>query len=404
MSYAIIRNVKYKSANLGLAYRHNERKNSHYSNKNIDKSRTYLNYHLKEPMQIYEKEFERIRKEHDLKGQIKEVSNIACEYIITSGKEFFEQIGEEETKRYFKTAYDFVCEYKDLGEENILSAVVHMDEEMPHMHLVFIPVVHTLNKQGKEIDKIACSEFWKAKDSYRKLQDAYYEYMKSHNFDIERGAESDRVHLSVKDYKEVTNFEKTEKVLKDTLLELPETPNVKDFKKLMLNRDDKIQNEIIKPRDDLIQELYKDNMALHKELSKQAKIIDKAENFEKERTSIYHSNEKLQEKCNKLEKELEDTKFDMKFDYQNEINQLNYQHQKEVKKLKKQIEKFERIFESVKEKIKSFVKWVCKKLSIQSKEEVIHQFEKDTYVNFDIERQMKINIDSEREVDEMERQ
>ena len=55
MSYAIIRNVKYKSANLGLAYRHNERKNSHYSNKNIDKSRTHLNYHLKEPMQSYEK-------------------------------------------------------------------------------------------------------------------------------------------------------------------------------------------------------------------------------------------------------------------------------------------------------------------------------------------------------------
>ena len=136
MSYAIIRNVKYKRANLKLAYRHNERKNSHYSNKDIDKSRTHLNYHLKEPMQSYEKEFERIRKEHDLKGQIKEVSNIACEYIITSGKEFFEQIGEEETKRYFKTAYDFVCEYKDLGEENILSAVVHIDEETPHMHLV----------------------------------------------------------------------------------------------------------------------------------------------------------------------------------------------------------------------------------------------------------------------------
>lgn len=84
MSYAIIRNVKYKRANLKLAYRHNERKNSNYSNKDIDKSRTHLNYHLKEPMQSYEKEFERIRKEHNLKGQIKDVSNIACEYIAGS--------------------------------------------------------------------------------------------------------------------------------------------------------------------------------------------------------------------------------------------------------------------------------------------------------------------------------
>ena len=41
-----------------------------------------------------------------------------------------------------------------------------MDEETPHMHLVFIPVVHTINKQGQEIDKVACSEFWKVKDSF----------------------------------------------------------------------------------------------------------------------------------------------------------------------------------------------------------------------------------------------
>ncbi|MBQ9313630.1 MAG: plasmid recombination protein [Clostridia bacterium] len=403
MSYAIIRNVKYKRANLTLAYRHNERKNSHYSNKNIDKSRTYLNYHLKEPMQSYEKEFERIRKEHNLKGQIKDVSNIACEYIITSGKEFFEQIGEEETKRYFKTAYDFVCEYKDLGEQNILSAVVHMDEETPHMHLVFIPVVHTLNKQGQEIDKIACSEFWKAKDSYRKLQDAYYEYIRNHHFEVERGIESDRIHLSVKDYKEVTNFEKTEKVLKDTLLELTEMPEVKDIRKFMINRDEKIQNEIIKPRDDLIQELYKDNVALHKELTKQAMIIDKAETFERERTNIYYSNEKLQEKCNKLEKELEDTKFDMKFDHQNEINQLNYQHQREIKRLKKQIEKIERILENVKEKIQAFIQWVCKKLSVPTEEKIIKEFENDTYISFDIERQMTINNDIEKENNAMER-
>ena len=40
-------------------------------------------------------------------------------------KEFFEKIGKEETKRYFETAYQFVCEYKNLGEQYILSAKVH---------------------------------------------------------------------------------------------------------------------------------------------------------------------------------------------------------------------------------------------------------------------------------------
>ena len=67
--------------------------------------------------QQVEKEFDRIKEKYNLKGQIKTVSNIACEYIITSDNEFFKRIGEEETKRYFKTAYKFVSEYKDLGEQ-----------------------------------------------------------------------------------------------------------------------------------------------------------------------------------------------------------------------------------------------------------------------------------------------
>ena len=88
MSYAIIRNAKYKSENLKGIYRHNERRNTNYSNKNIDKEKSYLNYSLKSPQFTYEKEFERIRKEYNLKGQIKTVSNIVCEYIITSDKAF----------------------------------------------------------------------------------------------------------------------------------------------------------------------------------------------------------------------------------------------------------------------------------------------------------------------------
>ena len=119
MSYAIIRNAKYKMANLKGISRHNERKNQNYSNKNIDKDKTYLNYSIKSPQYSYEKEFERIKTQYNLKGQIKTVSNIACEYIITSDNVFFDHIGPEETKRYFETAYRFVAEYKNLGESNI---------------------------------------------------------------------------------------------------------------------------------------------------------------------------------------------------------------------------------------------------------------------------------------------
>ena len=114
MSYAIIRNTKYKRENLKGIFRHNERKNKNYSNNNIDKEKSYLNYSLKKPQYSYEKEFDRIREKYNLKGQIKVVSNIACEYIITSDKKYFEIIGEEETKRYFETAYHFVFKAKQI--------------------------------------------------------------------------------------------------------------------------------------------------------------------------------------------------------------------------------------------------------------------------------------------------
>jgi len=110
MSYAIIRNAKYKRENLKGIFRHNERRNKNYSNTNIDKEKSYLNYALKKPQYSYEKEFDKIRKRYNLKGQIKTVSNIACEYIITSDHDFFEIIGEDETKRFFETAYQFVAD------------------------------------------------------------------------------------------------------------------------------------------------------------------------------------------------------------------------------------------------------------------------------------------------------
>lgn len=73
----------------------NNIKNKNYSNKNINQELSYLNYSLKDCKHSYEKEFELIREKYNLKGQIKTVSNIVYEYIITSDKEFFNSIGAE---------------------------------------------------------------------------------------------------------------------------------------------------------------------------------------------------------------------------------------------------------------------------------------------------------------------
>ena len=376
MSYAIIRNTKYKRENLKGIYRHNERRNKNYSNKNINPEFSHLNYSLKDCKHSYEKEFDLIKEKYNLKGQIKAVSNIACEYIITSDKEYFNSIGMDETKRYFETAYKFVCEYKNLGEQYILSAKVHMDEETPHMHLVFIPVIHTKDKKGNSIDKIACSEFWKAKDSYRQLQDAFYNYMVANNFELERGNPSERVHLSVEDYKKITNFEESKTLLQDVKLELPNTPDISSFKKLMKNRDEKIQEQIIKPKDKAIKELQEQNALLTLTLNRQMKTIDKAVKYEKEIKPILEKNIELKEKCETLESsyniKLQEEKTKIQDKYENRI----YNLEKENNFLRKVINTFQKTVEK-------FIHWICVKFSISEEDEFIRIFEleNDTYVD-----------------------
>ncbi|MBQ7411236.1 MAG: plasmid recombination protein [Clostridia bacterium] len=233
MSYAIIRNSKYTMDKLNIIFRHNERKNSAYSNKEIDRNKSYKNYSIKKCFKPYTKMFNEMKKQYNLKGQIKKNSNIVCEYIITSDKEFFEEIGEEETKRYFETAYKFVANYKNLGEQYIVSAKVHLDETTPHLHLVFLPVVHTLDKKsGKMIDKLSCSEFWKGKNSYKVLQDNFYKYMTRAGFELERGETEKNKHIPIEQLKQVTNYEMQEFEKQSIKYEKElETDNIEELKK-----------------------------------------------------------------------------------------------------------------------------------------------------------------------------
>ena len=158
---------------------------------------------------------------------------------------------------------------------------IDTDEETPHLHLAFIPVVHTTDKKANAIDKIACSEFWKAKDSYIQLQNAFYSYITENGFDLERGKSSSREHLSVEDYKKITNFENTKTVLKDIKLELPETPDVKSFGKLVRNRDEKIQELVVQPRDNMIKEQQEQISLLYLTLQNQVNTVERASKYEK---------------------------------------------------------------------------------------------------------------------------
>ena len=402
MSYAIIRNEKLTRAQAMGAYKHNERKTKNHSNKNIDSSKTELNYYLKKTELSYIKEFDRIKEKYNLKGQIRSNSNIMCEMVFTSDQKFFDEIGYEESKRYFTESYNFICNYKNLGEQNIISAVVHMDEDTPHMHLLFIPVVHTTDKEGNKINKVCCRDFWRGKNSYRDLQNAYFKHISEKGFKLERGElveVTNREHYSIQEYKKITNCENTKELLKNIKLELPKTPDIKDFKKLMLNRDEKIENEVIKPKDDLINKLYNENISLHKELSKQANTINIATEYEKKHTQILEDNVNLQFKCKKLEKTLENKEKELKQQFEDETYKIDYQYQKIINKLEKENNYLKKVIDRFKFTVQKFITWICHEFSAPSEEILIRDFERETYMDFDVEKQVNMNIFEKEEND-----
>lgn len=207
-NFAFIRNNNMKMGQVNNSGKHNERENKNYANNEIDKTKSHLNYHFKEPQGTYEQTFWKIKEENKYLGNLrlqgKKQSNVACEFIIDVNKDYFAKIGTERTRQYFKDSYDFCA--KKCGEKNIISATVHMDEGHPHMHVVYVPVVKAKDRKGKECERINCSKFWEGKDSYRQLQDDFYQHIQERGHkDLKRGEfkeDTQREHLSVDDFKE----------------------------------------------------------------------------------------------------------------------------------------------------------------------------------------------------------
>ena len=149
MPYTILRFQKRKAGGVAACERHNERKKEAYkSNPDIDMERSKNNYHLiAPPKYTYKKEINRMVAEAGCRTRKDSVMMV--ETLITASPEFMNQLPPEEQKAYFQTALDFISER--VGKQNILSAVVHMDERTPHMHLCFVPITPDNKLSAKAI-------------------------------------------------------------------------------------------------------------------------------------------------------------------------------------------------------------------------------------------------------------
>ena len=201
MPYAILRFQKRKAGGIAACERHNERKKEAYkSNPDIDMERSKNNYPLVPPPRYtYKKEINRMVAEAGCK--VRKDSVLMVETLITASPEFMNSLPPEEQKAYFTMALDFLAER--VGRQNILSAVVHMDEKTPHMHLCFVPITPD--------NRLSAKAFLGNQKSLSQWQTDYHERMSSRWNELERGQssmETKRKHIPTWLFKSATRLDK----------------------------------------------------------------------------------------------------------------------------------------------------------------------------------------------------
>ena len=208
-SYAILRFAKYKSPAVSRIESHNERTKAKYaSNPDIDVTRSNMNFHLVSPACRYNQEISRQVSEAGCR--VRKDSVRMVEVLITATPEFFKGKSSKEIREFFRTACDFIKERQD--PKTILSAVVHMDEATPHMHLCFVP----LTKDGR----LSAKDIIGNRKTLIKWQDDFWSHMTEKYPALERGeaaADTGRKHIPPRLFKDLNRLTRQKKEMDDLL-------------------------------------------------------------------------------------------------------------------------------------------------------------------------------------------
>ena len=210
--YAILRFAKYKGPEIGRIEAHDERTKEKYaSNPDVDTSRSRLNFHLVKPHRSYRAEAEKQISEAECRARKDSVRVV--ETLITASPEFFQGKKPREVKEFFEYALEFI-QIKQ-SPETIISAVVHVDEKTPHMHLCFVPLT--------EDGRLSAKDIVGNRKKLTQWQDDFWKHMVKKYPDFERGesaSETGRDHIPPRVFKEMTRLTKQKAKLEELLADV----------------------------------------------------------------------------------------------------------------------------------------------------------------------------------------
>ena len=180
MGKLALHGMNHKKGGIGGIARHNERMGDNHDNPDIDPTKTKDNFYLKKTqVSLYQdckKEVERIKANG---GRLRSDQNWITEFTVYAPLEPLKNKAEYEV--YFNVVYSFFAE--KVGHENIKSAVVHMDEKTPHLHLDFMPIVR--NDKGEPV-KLSSKEIM-TRNFLFSIHDELPKRLQEQGFDVQRG-------------------------------------------------------------------------------------------------------------------------------------------------------------------------------------------------------------------------
>ena len=135
------------------------------------------------------------------------------EALVTASPEFFKGKKRAEIRTFFEEAVRFITKHQD--KSTIISAVVHMDEKTPHMHLSFVPLTPDKRLSAKDIVGNKKKLTW--------WQDSFWKHMVRKYPDLERGesaSETGRTHIPPRLFKEAAHLNRQRDMLMKLLGEV----------------------------------------------------------------------------------------------------------------------------------------------------------------------------------------
>ena len=139
MSYLVLHMDKFKRDSLRGIQSHNRRERRSHSNPDIKYKKSHENYDLHQPeVRDYACAVQARIDSLNLPKAVRKDAVVLCGLIVTSDLPFFARLPPEEQRRFFEESRDILARF--VGRENVISAMIHMDEKPPHMHFLHVPV------------------------------------------------------------------------------------------------------------------------------------------------------------------------------------------------------------------------------------------------------------------------